>query len=257
MLISSIISQIKNLNSNPISSMLIGILLNMSDELVYFETKGSDGNTLLTERSYINMDEFEMIVIYFDSPLLPHQTKTIKFTQYFNNFISYHIEYSPEGELRHFHTFRGYVYPTLPYKAERSMNAIFNLPLRSLNIDGGWGFEQIDLYFIKYDFVYIKNSVVGPYIEPFLKNLNTLKAIEVSFYQNDITRMEFEEINSEIYISPWGIIRITDEFTIKNYGPIGMKYIFLELPLDARELYVSDDIGEILGIRNTVRNNYR
>ena len=248
---------IKNLNSNPISSMLIGILLNMSEELVYFEAKGSDDNTLSTERSYLNMDEFEMIVIYFDSPLLPHQTKTIKFTQYYNNFMSYHIEYSPEDELRHYHTFRGYVYPTLPYKAERSMNAIFNIPGHSGDIDGGWGFEQPDLSFIKYDFLYIQSSVEGPYIEPFLKNLNTLKAIEVSFIQNDITMMEFEEINREIYISPWGLIRITDEFTIKNYGPIGMKYIFLELPVDAKELYVSDDIGEILGIRNKVRSDYR
>jgi hypothetical protein len=239
--------------------MLIGILLNISEELVYLEARGIDDNTLSTERSHINMDEFEMIVIYFDSPLLPQQTKTIKFIQYFNNLMNYHIEYSQDQqqELRHYHTFRGYVYPTLPYKAERNMNAIFNIPLQAGDIDGGWGFEQPDLYFIKYDFFYIQSSVEGPYIEPFLKNLKSYKAIEVSFIQNDITMMEFEEINREIYISPWGIIRITDEFTIKNYGPVGMKYIFLELPIDAKEVYVSDDIGEILGIRNRAKIDYR
>ncbi|MFX1375003.1 MAG: hypothetical protein ACFFA0_04260 [Promethearchaeota archaeon] len=251
------IISIKNLNSNPISSMFIGILLNSSENLLYFEAKGNNDNTLLAERSYMVMNGFEMIAIYFDSPLLPHQTKTIKFIQYFNNFMAYYLDYPGGGEYRQYHTFHGYVYPTLPYKSERSMSTVVNIPKDSDNIDGGWGFVASDLHFIKYDFFLIESFVEEPYIEPFLENLNNYKAIDIAFSLNEITMMEFEEINREIYISPWGIIRISEEFTIKNYGIIPMNLIYLKLPINAKELYVSDDIGQILGISNNAKSYYR
>ena len=235
---------IKNLNDNPISSMLIAIPLNYSEQLVYYEAKGNDGNSLLTERSYLIMNEFEMITIYFESPLLPQQTKGIKFIQQFTDLLRFYIVSEHQ-----FIEYKGYVYPILPYKSERNMNAQFHVPIRSGNMEGGWGFEQPDLYFVKYDFIYIKDSVEGPYIEPFLENLNDLKTVSISFYQDEVTQLEFEEIYREIFLSPWGIIKLTEEYTIKNYGPIPTQYIFLDLPKSAREIYVSDDIGEILGLR--------
>lgn len=237
---------IKNLNNNPITSMLVAIPLNYSENLIYYEASGSDGNSLLAERSHLIMNEFEMITIYFDSPLLPQQTKRIKFIQQFTDLLVYYII----GEHQ-FIRYNGYVYPTLPYKSERDMNAQFHLPIRSGNIEGGWGFEQPDLLFVKYDILYIKDVVEGPFIEPFLENLNENKIITISFYQDEVAPLKFEEINREIFISPWGVIKVTDEYTIKNYGPIPNQYIFLHLPKTARKVYVSDAIGEILGLRIT------
>ena len=76
---------IKNLNNNPISSILVGIPLDHSSNLIHFESKGAnentllDENTLLIDRLNMVMDEFEMFVIYLDSPLLPHQSSSIIF----------------------------------------------------------------------------------------------------------------------------------------------------------------------------------
>ncbi|MHA2128722.1 MAG: hypothetical protein ACW99L_01995, partial [Promethearchaeota archaeon] len=64
---------VKNLNNNPINSIFIAVPLNISDKLIFFEAIGEDKNTLLTERSYMIMDDYEMIAIYFSSPILPQQ----------------------------------------------------------------------------------------------------------------------------------------------------------------------------------------
>ncbi|MHA1988675.1 MAG: hypothetical protein ACW98D_18755 [Promethearchaeota archaeon] len=238
----------KNLNENPINSIFITIRLNESENLIYFDAKGVDDNTLLTERSHMIMGEYEMITVYFDSPLLPQQTKTIKFSHHYNNLLWYHIQYSPENELQQYINFRGTVFPTLPYKAERKMVAVFHVDERAGAIEGDWGFPQGELYFVKYEFTYIKDSVSGPYITPFLENLNDLKTVTISYFQNEYVRMEFEEIKREIYISPWGIIRVTEKLNIRNTGIIGATDLYLDLPQFAKEIYISDDIGEILGV---------
>ena len=241
----------KNFNENPINSIFITISLNISENLIYFNAKGIDDNTLLTERSYKTMGEYELIVVYFDSPLLPHQTKTISFIHHYNNLLWYHIAYSPEGELQHYINFRGSVFPTLPYKAERKMVAGYHVNERPGALEGDWGFAQVELYFMKYDLEYIKDSVTGPYITPFLENLNDLKTITISYFQNNFVKMELEEIKREIYISPWGIIRVTEEIDIRNTGIIGISDIYFDLPRFAKEIYVSDDIGEILGVSSS------
>ena len=71
---------VKNLNNNPISSVFFGIPLDVSDKLVFLEASGLDQNTLLIEQSSIVMKGLEMIVAYFNSPLLPQQSRLIKFT---------------------------------------------------------------------------------------------------------------------------------------------------------------------------------
>ena len=60
--------------------------------------------------------------------------------------------------------------------------------------------------------------------------------------------MEVKETNREIFISPWGIIRVNEELTIENLGLIATSSIKLNIPHNAKEIYVSDDIGEILGV---------
>jgi hypothetical protein len=234
---------VKNLNNNPITSIFVGIHLNLSDHLIYFEAIGNDWNTLLIERSYMIMNDFEMIAIYFDTPLLPQQTKTIKYIQQFKDLLEY-----KQIDENQWITYKGLVYPTLPYRIERNIDSRFFVPFRASGIEGGWGFEQIELFFVQYDFNIISTFIPDPYILPFLENLPLHKIIEITFFHNELTMMELEQVNREIFISPWGIIRVDEELTIKNLGIIVMESIFLKLPHDAKDVYVSDDIGEILGI---------
>ncbi|GAH24425.1 unnamed protein product, partial [marine sediment metagenome] len=48
--------EVKNLNNNPISSIFIGIPVNISDDLVLFEATGINQNTLFAKRSNLIMN---------------------------------------------------------------------------------------------------------------------------------------------------------------------------------------------------------
>ncbi|MHA2007743.1 MAG: hypothetical protein ACXABO_08610 [Promethearchaeota archaeon] len=234
---------VKNLNNNPINSIFIAVPLNISDKLIFFEAIGEDKNTLLTERSYMIMDDYEMIAIYFSSPILPQQERKITFHQNYKDLLIYR----QEGENQYI-LFRGIVYPLLPYKLEKSIIVKFNLPKGAESIEGGWGFEHHDSYFIQYDFNYISTITTDRYISPFLENMRTARVIDIIFFKNEITKMRVEDINREIFISPWGIIRVVEELTVKNLGSIVVSTISLKLPRYAKEVHISDDIGEILGV---------
>ncbi|MFX1311945.1 MAG: hypothetical protein ACFFHD_04980 [Promethearchaeota archaeon] len=243
----------KNLNNNPITSVFIATPLNYSNDLVYYAATGNDKNTLLTERSYIIMEDFELITIYLDSPLLPHKSKTIIFIHQYKNLVSYYLDYASEEGERQFHYFVGFVYPTLPYKSERDLDAFFFVPNIKPDpiggLEGGWGFEQTELFFVRYKFSYIEDEIKDSIIQPFLKNLYNKRIINVSFYHNDVTKMEITEINREIFISPWGIIKVKEDYTIENLGLIDITSFPFNLPHDAKKIYVSDDFGKILGTK--------
>jgi len=231
----------KNYNNNPINSIIITIPLNHSSNLIFFEAIGSDGNTLLAEYSNMILDTYEVFSIYFDSPLLPQQSKQIKLIHQYNNLLFYSLKQNQ------YISYTGSVFPTLPYKAEKAMQAYFYVSLRSNDIDGEWGFADPNLYRIKYDFEYIREEVKDPYIAPFLANLAENKEVTVSFYHTDITRTEIKRVDREIFLSPWGIIRVKENYEIENLGIIDFYRFSLKLPLSAKNVYIADELGEILG----------
>ena len=235
----------KNLNSNPITSVFIAIPKEYSDYLVFLKSTGKGGNTLLTERSYMVMDAYEMIAIYFDSPLLPHQSKTIIFRQTFRNLLNVQFD----QDLNQIVYFIGYIFPLLPYKSEKNMRSVFDFrdSAGDLKIDDEWGSIVPSYKVVIYDLEYIESEIGDNYIEPFLENLNEYRYTTMSIVDNDFTRLEAKEIIREIFISPWGIIKVKEDFLLKNDGLIDVKAYSLKLLKSARNVYISDDLGEILG----------
>jgi len=233
---------IKNLNNKPISSFFFGIPLDVSEDLIFLEVTGADQNTLLAERSSIIMNEHEMIVAYFDSPLLPHQSTVVKFTHIYKNLIQYNkVE---DQSLLLVST----IYPLVPYKMELDLLAIFNFPDTAEAVEAGWGFVNPTLAHIQYNFDLIKDEFEIDYISPFLENLDDRKGAIIFFIYNDHTKLEMIEINREISISAWGIIRVNEEFSLKNKGFVEITEFSIKIPEFAKNLYVFDDLGEILGI---------
>ena len=237
----------KNLNSNPITSVFIAIPKEYSDYLVFFEATGKGGNTLLTERSYMVMDAYEMITIYFDSPLLPYRSKTIIFRHMYKNLLYMQLE--PAEELKQGVYFTGYIFPLLPYKSEKNMRAIFDFPDSGseLKADDEWGTVLPSYVLVIYDLLDIESEIGDNYIEPFLENLNDYRYTTISLADNSYARLEAKEITREIFISPWGIIRVKEDFLLKNNGIVGVSTYSLKLLKSARNVYISDDLGEILG----------
>ena len=237
---------ILNENDNPINSILIGIPLRDSSNLIYINAIGQTKNTLLTERSYGILGSYEMIIIYFDSPLLPSQETTIKFMQTYTNLLSYEIA-ELEGGLNQLIHFNGLVFPLLPYRSEGDVKSIYIIPtLAELhtrkqfnsmgNLVGGN---------IVYD---LATSLSINHLDPFLENLNENNETTVSIKTLQLTGLEIEKINREIFISPWGIIKNTEEVTIENVGIIKVSVFSLNIPVDAKNVKIYDDLGELFGV---------
>lgn len=231
---------ITNYNNNPITSILVGIPLTDSENLIFFKTIGDNGNTLLTERSGMIIKDYEMFAIYFESPLLPQQTKSIKFMHQYKDLMTY------VSVVEQFIYYSGFVYPILPYRVEGDIKAYYYLPERSDDIKGDWGYTHEEPeYFIRYELPILKPQIGDLILTPYMENLNHFKRISINFTHDEFSKMEITEMNSQIYISPWGIIRIKDEITIENLGFLSYDTISLDIPAQAKDVTVSDDIGEL------------
>ncbi|GAH52499.1 unnamed protein product, partial [marine sediment metagenome] len=119
---------ILNENGNPINSILIGIPLKDSSNLIYINAIGQTKNTLLTERSHGVMGSYEMINIYFDSPLLPSQETTINVKQTYKNLLSYEIAELEGEEINQLIHFNGLLFPILPYRIEGNVKSAYKIP---------------------------------------------------------------------------------------------------------------------------------
>ncbi len=234
--------EFKNLNNYPISSIFFGLPGYNPEDLIFFKATGINENTLLAERSSIIMNGFEMIVIYFDSPLLPHQKSTVKFTYIYNNIVSYTMLDNQYAALL------VTVYPILPYKLEGNIAAYFSVPIDSSDLYGGWGTQLGGVNTLFYDFEEIRLQIGADFITPFMENLDDKMLVEISFVNNEKTKTEMKEINRDIFISPWGIIRVNEKFSIENLGEINFNTVSLKIPQHASNLNIFDDLGEILGV---------
>ena len=242
---------ILNQNSNPITSIFMGISLNDSDNLIYLLASGSTNNALATERNSIVYDEYELITIYFDSPLLPQQSRIVKirFT------LKDQLYYLFTGVEQHI-TFEGNLFPYVPYKAEGDIKSSFRIPESATELAhdpvSGMGISIGDV--ILYD---LEQSIDLEYLDPFLVNLGPDKEFKIVFQDLITTKMELEQVNREIAISPWGIIKVKEDHVIKNVGVINIYSIPFQVPNDAINIRVSDSLGELLGttIENAENNN--
>ncbi|GAH40976.1 unnamed protein product, partial [marine sediment metagenome] len=187
------------------------------------------------------------------SPLLPYQTKTIKFNHIYKNIISYGIS---ENQYINISLI---VFPLLPYKLEGEITALVWCPKEASDIHADWGFVVPEIDRVSYTYDFIKDEIGSDFITPFLENLGDKKVDRINYYDDTNTKAEMKEINREIFLSPWGILRVKDEFSIENLGEIDFYTISLKIPKYASNVNVFDDLGEILGvnIKNSGASDYQ
>jgi hypothetical protein len=211
---------------------------------------GQTDNTLLTERSHEVMRSYEMITIYFDSPLLPSQEVTIKVVQTFQNLITYKFAIIEE-QISQLINFTGLLFPILPYKSEGDIKSNYLLPEgTTLNFHKtieGMG-VPIGSRNVLYD---LAQSSTLTFLDPFLENLGENNETTITFEDFQSTKLEIEEINREIFLSPWGVVKIKEEITIVNLGIISIPLFSINLPVDIKNVNIYDDLGELLGVTIT------
>jgi len=238
---------ILNNNDNPINSILFGLKVEDSNNLIYFNAFGETQNTLLIERSHQIMDIYEMITIYFDTPLLPSQEITFTVLHSYTNLIFYQFAFI-DNEVTQLLVFEGPLFPLLPYKSEGTIVSNYLLPegsaLQYNKPIGGMGIPVGETNVI-YDLG--TNDEIN-YLEPFLLNLYENNETIISVKDMSASKLEIEKIDKDIYISPWGVIKNVEEITIENIGVADINSISMKIPIDAVNVKVYDDLGEILGV---------
>ena len=237
----------KNKNKNPINSIFLGIPLSVSEKLIFFEARGEQDNSLLIERSNYIMENFEMIAIYFETPLLPEESKEIKFVQTYMDMIKFLLEVQTGIQKINF---TSYAFPILPYKAEGLIKASYEIPdSSSLLSSSEWATPDPSGKTVIYQV-----SEVDPFLENLIKEHK--EYMNVFYSDNTITKLEVEEVNREIYINPFGIIKVKEEYSIRNKGLISIDTLEFKIPGPAKAVYVFDDFGEILGTEIDPVENY-
>ncbi|NHJ21890.1 MAG: hypothetical protein EAX91_13165 [Candidatus Lokiarchaeota archaeon] len=247
---------ILNENNNPINSILIGVPLEDASNLIFISARSEAKNTLIVERNYGVLQNFEMIKIYFDAPLLPSQEKTLSVKQSYINHVTYDIAQLEEG-VTQIVNFNGVLWPILPYRCEGNIRSFYRVP-KGIEISDYAKFGDMGtvVQLNQQDRVYydLANSIEYNYLDPLLENLNgaymTYVALKTTI-QSSKTGLEIEEINREITVSPWGIIKNLEEVTIQNVGIIQIAYFTLNIPKVARNVRIFDDLGELVGTLDT------
>ena len=245
--------KILNQNNNPITSIFIPIHLNKSNDVIFCKATGESKNTLLTERAHLVLNDYELIAIYFDSPLLPHQQTTISFYHSHKDSLIYYTLLNEEYQIEQHINITESIFPILPYKAGGGIvrtQIIFPEASDIVYFD-----KVIDLGFpitpttLIYD---LSQSAYINHLDPFLANFNkSQQEILITFQDNRFSKMEFEKINREINISPWGIIKVKENYVLQNLGVIDISTFPLHIPYSSKNVHVYDDIGN-LGDENVV-----
>ena len=236
---------ILNENDNPIHSILMGVPLKDSNKLIYISVKSHTGNTLIAERSYGVLGSYEMIKIYFDSPLLPSQETTIMIKQSYTDLLTYAFNELEEG-VTQIITMLGLLFPILPYRCEGDIKSLYTIPPQTeLHLRKQFeGMGQLVGSNVLYD---LDQSLAINHLDPFLENLNENNETYVSIKTLQMTGLEIEEINRKIIISPWGIIKNIEEVTLENIGIIEVPLFSMNIPIDAKNVRIYDDLGELFG----------
>ncbi|MBD3198135.1 MAG: hypothetical protein GF317_24000 [Candidatus Lokiarchaeota archaeon] len=230
---------IKNQNNNPIDSVIIAIPKEEINNLIYYETKGEVENTLFTEiTDMILMNKFQMIAIYFDTPLLPSDTRRITFIQTYKNQMNYQPFSNKQGV-----SFSGYVFPLIPYRAVNNIKATFYVPKSSTIEFNDWGTVETLTKTIEFSI----NDLQISSIEPYLGNMDENATIQIDFSDNALTRLEIIDLERQLYISPWGILEIKETIKIKNLGNISISEFNFKIPSSAINVLTYDYLGTVLG----------
>ncbi|MFX0011532.1 MAG: hypothetical protein ACFE9R_14560, partial [Candidatus Hermodarchaeota archaeon] len=241
----------QNNNDNPIDSIFYGVPLKHSEDLIYYKAYGGSGDSLVVERNNMIMGKYELLVIFLDTPLLPHQSTEVFIFQTYKNLITYELQTDPTTQLNENFTFT--VWPTMPYRAEGSIHTLYKLPNTATNdyyeqIGDTGGYDESNGYHWYLD------ETGYDHLDPFLTNIPDLRLsknggeyISIVFYDNVLKSSEvtIEELTRNIKVTPWGLITVEEQFQVQNHGYIDQEGIYINIPANAKNVRVFDNLGEL------------
>jgi len=238
---------IKNKKLSSISSILLGIPSNISENLVYLKAineKGLKLDTQLTD--YIMEDSYQIIEIDLLNPLESQTNRTISIFHCFKDIITYEIEGSNQ-----ILGFTGYVFPLFPYEIQNEMTTQV-VPYHYEGQYAGYSkiVDETDWGEKSGDIVAFKSP--DDHLDPFLANLDNNKTVSVSVEYSisggasSTTKVEMSKIDRTIEISPWGIVTVRENYYLTNKGPVALNQFKIGVPKVAVNVKASDFFGDLI-----------
>ncbi|MHA1467564.1 MAG: hypothetical protein ACTSP6_05735, partial [Promethearchaeota archaeon] len=128
-------------------------------------------------------------------------------------------------------TFTGYVFPIFPYYSLGSIKAVYNYPDTSnvLSYTDGGDSDPTD------ETITYRATNLDPFLEKLVQDEKAIITIRLG--EDDL-------------------IKVNEEYLIRNRGAIDIDKLHFEIPGPAREVRVYDDLGEILGVTLDPEENY-
>lgn len=243
---------LQNNNEFALNYFLIGIHENSSNNLIFFEAKGPNNQNYVVERRYLEMGVYEMILVYLSTPINPDSSSSIKFIHVYKDLLNYSMTQSGQ-RIR----YSGPVFPVFPYTSTGSIKTTFNLASSASGVDTDWGEADSDnSKQIVYDFASLKSELGISNIQPLASNLGENQFITLIVSEQSKTKLEILELNRMIEVSPWGYIKVTDQYLMQNKGYNGITTFDIKIPGASKMVLVSDDLGELIGVSFNPQQNY-
>ncbi len=231
--------QFSNNRSNSLASIYIGYSDDDMDNLLFYEAKDENLGPLASKLLEGKINGTFILEIMLNQPLLPFSSVTVNLKSVFNaNFTYYEPEMSWYG-------LDCEILPITPYEIEK-YTTIVKTPASTTevsitpNIPDEASGDDANKYFL------------GGNVFPF-----ETKTRNFVYRNYIISNLRMLKLERSIRINPWGYILISEKHEIKNYARIEARTLVFEIPLNAKNVSISDSIGEISGItENPVANEY-
>lgn len=220
---------IRNNNSNSI--LTIDICLSDEDiqNLIFHEASDPSSGPMKSQLLEEKLHGYAVLEILLSEPLLPYSTVSFSLNMVFKDAISVSLQNSYYG-------YQAYLHPINPYNVNEFHTSFF-VPDGSASLYG-----EPELYLVgspeDYDGTYQEYS--GEDSEPFEVVINSF-----SYTNENAGPLRINSLERHISVNSWGYIRISEQYTIVSWGKTPIYNLDFQIPQDASNVKVFDDIGEL------------
>lgn len=231
--------QFFNKRSNSLANLYVGFSEDNMNTLLFYEAKDENLGPLASKILDGKVNGSFILEITLNQPLLPFSSLSIKLKTVFNaNFTYYERVMSWYG-------LDCQILPITPYEIMAYTTEI-RTPSSSTEVS------------ITPD---ISGEVTGDESNKIFTGIDVTpfetKTRNILYRNYIISNLHMEKLERTIRINPWGYILVTEDHVVKNYANIEARTLEFEIPHNAKNFSMSDNIGEIMGVtENPVPNEY-
>ncbi len=229
--------QFSNNRSNSLASIYIGYSDEDMNSLLFYEAKDENLGPLSSKLLDGKVNGTYILEIILNQPLLPFSSVTVNLKSVFNANFTY---YEPELS---WYALDCQILPITPYEI-KAYTSVIHTPASSSElaitpiIEDDYTGDESNKFF------------TGEDVAPFENRTRNFR------YRNyGISNLHMMNLERTIRVNPWGYILVSEVHEIKNFARIEARNLIFEVPLNAKNVSMSDSIGEIKGVtENPVAN---